>query len=281
MDWIKKAPFWVTVEDKMEAAHAPVAGELLKQAALIRGRNVLDIGCGSGGTALAIARSVGVQGTVTGIDIAPAMIARAKTRVDTMRHVGFVTGNAQDYAFEAGGFDSALSMFGVMFFENPVAAFANIRKSVRPLGPLAFAAWGPGKDNPWFSYLRAATELHLGPLAPPDPGAPGPMAFADTDHTLGILRSAGWHKVCVDTIELHLTPKGTPADIADLIFRLSPTTDIIKTQTDSAQKAAQLEQAVIHDLARALEGFQSPSGVLVPARVHFYTAINPEGTRAL
>ena len=275
MDWNEKSRPWINAEAEIEAVHSPVAKQLLKRAALRRGHKVLDIGCGSGGTVLSIADLVGPDGGVTGIDIAPPMIARASERTATITQVTLVAENAQSFAFAPATFDMAISMFGMMFYTDPGAAFSNILQAIRPSGRLLFASWAGGKDNPWFAYPRMAAELHIGDLPPPVAHAPGPLAFADGNRVLKLMSDAGWEDTAVDPVDLHLTPSGPPDAIAAMLFQLGPTSDMINATAADDHKRNSMTAAVQAEIAASLAAHDGPSGVRVPAKVNFFSARRP------
>ncbi len=272
MDWIEKSRPWVAHEAEIEAAHAPFATQLLKQAAFSDGDRVLDIGCGSGGTTLSIAQLVGTSGAVTGVDIAPPMVDRATERTIHLDHVRIVVADAETYAFTPAQHDAVFSLFGMMFFTDLAAAFANMLQTTRPAGKIHFAAWAAGKHNPWFTYPRLAAEKHLGTLPAQPPNAPGPLAFANTDRVLDMLTQAGWQDAHITPIDLPLTPLHTPAEIATLLFRLGPTANMIADRATTEHERLTLTNAVQADIATSLSTHASPAGIRVPARVNFFSA---------
>ncbi|MEA2917550.1 MAG: hypothetical protein QOJ15_9631 [Bradyrhizobium sp.] len=166
------------------AALAPRAGE-----------SVLDIGSGGAETALDLAGAVAPDGSVVGIDLSAAVLAFARRAAATCERVQFVYADAQLFPFEPTSFDAAFSRFGVMFFADPIAAFINIRGSLRPNGRLAFVCWRALEENALdFLPLKAAS-AHLPLQAAHDPDAPGPFAFADPDRVRGILQRAGFRQI--------------------------------------------------------------------------------------
>ena len=139
---------WVADADHRDAIHAPVAEALIAAAHLTAGEDVLDIGCGCGATTLAAGRDA-TPGTATGIDLSAPMLDIARHRADAADDatVSYLEADAQTHPFAPGAYDVAISRFGTMFFDDPVAAFANVAHGVRPGGRLCFATWQPLEAN--------------------------------------------------------------------------------------------------------------------------------------
>jgi SAM-dependent methyltransferase len=158
---------------------------------------VLDIGSGGGKATIAAARAVDPEGVAVGADIfAPLSRLATERAADThVRNVSFCVADVQLEAIAGGPFDVAMSQFGVMFFDDPLAAFAKIRAQLEPRGRIAFACWQTIDRNPWF-IGNALTGL-VPPPPPPEPGKSptGPFALGDHERTAGILRSAGFANV--------------------------------------------------------------------------------------
>jgi SAM-dependent methyltransferase len=187
-------PRWVGFGGAMERRVEEVNGLLLARAAPAPGEHALEIGCGTGATTVPLARAVGERGHVLGIDIAEPMLAVARRRVNESRlaNVSLLLADAQAYAFEPGRFDLIVSRFGVMFFADPTAAFRNLCGAARPGGRLCFACWAPLADNPQWLVPYEVVARRLGPPAPKDPRAPGPLAFSDPDYVEDFLTAAGF-----------------------------------------------------------------------------------------
>src|SRR2546430_2677969 len=187
---------WVTNQARYDRMHAPFTARILEAAALRPGANVLDVGCGCGGTTLAAARLV-APGRVLGLDLSGPMLARARSDAEAagLAHAGVQQGDAQVFPLGPASFDTVISRFGVMFFADPVAAFANIRSATRPGGRLVFACWQPLAANQWLLVPGAALAEHLPPPAPVPADGPGMFAFADPDRLRPILAAAGWRDV--------------------------------------------------------------------------------------
>jgi SAM-dependent methyltransferase len=167
------------------------------------GEHLIDIGCGCGQTTLDLGRRVGSAGSVVGVDISKPMLEVARRRLrpaqDFRASFSLLDAQSDDLGYRC--FDAAFSRFGVMFFSDPVAAFANIRRSLKPSGRLVFVCWRPLNQNPWMrAPLEAALPL-LPPIAPSDPIAPGPFAFADAGRVQSILTAAEFGSVKVSPFD--------------------------------------------------------------------------------
>lgn len=201
-DWTGNAAGWVRHEAVFDAVFTPITAALLAAAALGEGQRVLDVGCGSG-TVLAAAVAAGAE--AVGIDIVPDMVEAARRRVP---QATVVVGDAQtaDLRTAAPGapYDRVVSRFGVMFFGDPAAAFANIRHATTPGARLTFVCWRAEGENPMFTLGTSLLEERLDPPRDRSPDAPGPMAFADRDRLLGLLSRAGWESIVVGPLDVEL-----------------------------------------------------------------------------
>lgn len=185
-------PVWVAQQALLDRMLAPLADHLIAKGFPGEGRRVLDIGCGAGTTTLAMAARLGPAGRCLGVDISAPLIAAAKGRASSAE---FTLADAQTYAFERGAFDAAISRFGVMFFEDPEAAFANIRTAMAPGGRLLFAAWRGPAENLFMTTAKRAVAPLLPPQPAADPDAPGQFAFADAVRVRRILVASGWRDI--------------------------------------------------------------------------------------
>lgn len=201
---------WVELQGVLDAFLAPVAAGLLDEAFPGEGARVLDIGCGAGATTLAMARRVGPTGRCMGLDISEPMAeaARARARTDGASTVSFIVADAQTHGFEPKAFDAAISRFGVMFFDDPTGAFANIRRALRPGGKLTFVAWRGPDENPFMTASGRVARTFIPDLPRPDLDAPGQFAFARAERIRDILSGAGWTSV-------ETRPWNVPAAIAE------------------------------------------------------------------
>jgi SAM-dependent methyltransferase len=207
--WTETAgPKWVRYEALLDRQLGPLGVAVMDRTGIAAGERVVDVGCGCGDTSVTLGRRVGPQGAVLGVDISPPMLERARQRAADQPHVRFANADAQTHPFERGAFDVLFSRFGVMFFADPPAAFANLRTALRPGGRLAFACWQSLPQNQWIAVPLMAAAQHITLPAPPAPGAPGPFAFADADHVRGILASAGFSEIACEPDERTLVVGG-------------------------------------------------------------------------
>ena len=192
---------WADHEARFDAMLAPFLEPVLGAAAVGAGDRVLDVGCGNG----ALSRAAAARGaTVTGVDISGPLLARARERAAAEGLAAeFVEADAQVHAFPE-PFDAVVSRFGVMFFADPAAAFANLAAALRPGGRLAFVCWQGQAVNEWVAVPALAMLPIVGPPEMPPPDAPGPFAFADPDRVADILERAGFSDVALDPVEVPL-----------------------------------------------------------------------------
>lgn len=191
---------WVANQRIFDAAFAPMTAALVERAAWRAGDRVLDVGCGAG-TLLEEGVRDGVA--MVGVDISPAMAAAARQRVP---EATVIEADAQstDLLAAAPGppFDSVVSRLGVMFFDEPAAAFANLRRATRAGVTMTFACWRTREENPGFTQGTDVLAAALPePLPRPAPGAPGPTAFADRDRLHGLLEAGGWGDIAIEPFD--------------------------------------------------------------------------------
>ncbi|MEE3853138.1 class I SAM-dependent methyltransferase [Gordonia sp. LSe1-13] len=197
--WATSGRGWVENETMFDQVFTPFTHALLGAAAIEPGDRVLDVGCGSG-TLLEHATRLGA--TAVGVDISEAMVAAAQRRVPgaTVRLADAQTADLTPDSGQA--FNRVVSRFGVMFFEDPSAAFANIRRSIAAGGRLTFVCWRSDDDPLMFTLGTSVLTDRLGGSgAVADPAAPGPLAFADADRVREILTDAGWDDIGIEPVD--------------------------------------------------------------------------------
>src|SRR5271156_1462236 len=181
---------WAAEQDYTDQILGHITEAFLPFAAAKPGEEVLDIGCGCGTTTFTFSQCVWPEGSAAGIDISAPMLAVARARASASNaDIPFIEADASAYDFQP-VFDLVVSRFGVMFFDDPSAAFCNIRKALAPHGRVAFVCWRSLAENGWAAIPIAAARPLLPPQEPPDPFAPGPFAFADDSRVKIILSAA-------------------------------------------------------------------------------------------
>ena len=195
---------WVARQAHTDAVLAAVSEALLAFAAPSAGERVLDVGCGCGATTLKFARAVGPTGRVAALDISGPMLAeaQARARATGITNVDWQQADAATAALD--GFDLLTSAFGLMFFGDPVAAFAHMRRAANPGTRMGFACFRPLAENPWMQVPMNAAARHLPPRPKPVPNAPGMFAFADPQRVTEILTAAGWAPPRFDKLDRDL-----------------------------------------------------------------------------
>lgn len=195
---------WAERQAHTDVVLAPASKPLLALAAPRRGERVLDVGCGCGSSTLELARAVGATGRVTALDISAPMLALAQARARTagITHVDWRQADAATAALDE--FDLLVSSFGLMFFGDPLAAFAHLRRAASPSARMAFVCWRPLSENPWLDVPLQAVLAHFPPSPPPAPHAPGMFSLADRQHLSRVLTAAGWAPPRIDPLDLEL-----------------------------------------------------------------------------
>jgi SAM-dependent methyltransferase len=214
---------WTDLQDGMDRSLAGVTGVLLDAAAPRAAERVLDVGCGTGETTLLVADAIGTSGTVTGVDVSAPMLELAAVRSDGRTNVRWSLADAAT-ADLGGPYDLVLSRFGVMFFVDPVVAFTNVARAMRPGARLVFACWQDLTQSDWLSLPMRTIRplLEAAPTAPPDPDAPGPGAFARPERVRSILERAGFRAIAIAPHTTSVVLGRDPDDALVQMMRIGP-----------------------------------------------------------
>jgi ubiquinone/menaquinone biosynthesis C-methylase UbiE len=227
---------WVEAQESLDRLFAPFE-ELIVEAVATRGATrVLDIGCGTGSTTLAIARQVAARGgAAVGLDISEPMIALAEVRAGlAAAPPRFIRADAQTYSFEPASFDMIVSRFGTMFFDDSVHAFANLRRAAAAGAALHTLVWRSPADNPFMTAAERAAAPFLPQIPARKPDEPGQFAFADRERVYSILEKSGWSEIDIQPLDVECT---LPAhELDDYIARLGPLGRVLQQQDELARK---------------------------------------------
>ncbi|MCW5656538.1 MAG: class I SAM-dependent methyltransferase [Burkholderiaceae bacterium] len=212
---------WIDLQETFDRALQPLEDLLVDAVAAQPAHQVLDVGCGTGATTLAIARQLASRGRCVGIDISNPMIAVARARAEREgSRAQFVRVDVQTHAFEPAAFDSFVSRFGVMFFDAPLQAFANLRRAARADAAMHFVAWRSPAENPFMTTAERAAAPLLSALPVRAPDAPGQFAFADPERVRSILQGSGWTDIHIQPIDVTCTM--SESDLSRYYARLGP-----------------------------------------------------------
>ncbi len=259
---------WAKLQGVLDRQVQPLGREAIRRLAPRAGERILDLGCGCGQTSLAIAAQLGPAGAVLAIDVSRPMLAVARARDPSPAGaaIEFREADAQVEPFAPATFDAAFSRFGVMFFADPVAAFGNVRRALKPAGRLTFVCWRGLEESEWMRVpLEAAKDL-LPPAAPADPQAPGPFAFADAARVRRILVEAGYADPRIEPFDAMVGGTGLEETVR-LLCRIGPLGAAMRERPDLLPAATDAVRA-------ALSSRLGPDGVRMRAAVWIVQAAN-------
>lgn len=234
---------WVTFSERLDSMLLPFANLIIEAANIEAEEHVLDIGCGGGALSLMASK---LGRSVLGVDISAPLIELAWERSKMMESVEFTREDASQVSLDKKR-DIAISRFGVMFFSDPVRAFANIRAQLSPKGRMVFACWQSPAKNAWAKApLEAAMPFFKSMPTPPEPNAPGPFAFADSQYLSDVLMDAGWSSVELTdwTGDIRL-PGDDAEEAAGFMMEMGPLSKIMKEQE---LDFAQVQSALVEKL---------------------------------
>lgn len=262
-DWQgERGDHWLRDIDKFESMLEPLGLALLARAALRPGERVVDIGCGGGWTSRQAAAQVLPGGSVCGVDIAPMLVAEARSRAVDLANLAFTCANAGEAAIPGAPFDRMISRLGVMFFAAPDDAFTHLRGLLADGGQLDWAVWAPPEDNPWMSGARKIAAKHID-LAPPDLSAPGPFALSDPDRLAKLLTQAGFAGIDIEAWNGKQCVGGqgsSPEQAAAFAMTAFSFSDAV------LQSPPEARAAIRSDLVEFYAGFWSDGVLAVPAK---------------
>ncbi len=263
---------WAAEQADLDRMLAPLGLGGMAKANFAPGENVIDIGCGCGATSLAIAASIAPGGQVLGVDISEPMLTRARQNASKTGNAAFILADASVHKFAAAAADVIFSRFGVMFFAQPAAAFANIRKALKPGGRVCLVVWRPVKENPWVMKSLMVAAKHVAMPAPLGPEDPGPFSFGDPARVTRILETAGFKDVKLQPQDMPITI-GAGRDLAgavDFLLGVGPIRAILAEQTPEVREKVRAE---VQDTLAADFGAE---GLRMGSATWIVTAQNPK-----
>lgn len=250
---------WLAHLARFEGMIAPVGAALLERAAYIKGERVIDVGCGGGATSIEIARRVAPTGTVFGLDISPALIEAAtrRAREANVTNLKFHCADAATFRLDGPPYERLFSRFGLMFFPQPVDAFANLRKLLKPGARADFAVWAPAPENEWVASVMGIIGQYV-ELPKPAPHAPGPFAFDDPDYLQDVLSQAGFEPAQIETWQGKQLVAGAGAsaeDAADFALEVMHFGELLEEANPAAR------ESVRPQLVELFARHKTPAGI--------------------
>ncbi len=243
---------WVQAQSLLDGMFAGFVPLLADPIGAVPDAHVLDVGCGTGAVCMAIADRLGPHGRCSGVDISAPMIEVARERARSAgQSIDFTVADAEQHAFVPASLDRIVSRFGVMFFNHPVQAFANLRRALRSGGSLHAIAWRSPADNPFMTTAeRVAAPLLTLPARAE--GGPGQFAFADADKVRGILKDAGWKDIQITQLDVECS---IPADqLPTYVSLLGPVGQALRAADLAPADRTRILQTVVDAFAPFVQG---------------------------
>ena len=266
---------WVANQARLDALVAVFGQAAIEAAAPATGERVLDIGCGAGASTLALAARVGAGGQVLGVDISEPLIDRARALARHDTPALFQVADASSAELPERAFDILFSRFGVMFFDDPTAAFAHMRRALRPGGRVAFVCWRGAAENDWMRVPVGALKGILTPSALRDPEAPGPFSFGDQERVARILTTAGFTDIAISPFDAAVRfGKGETRDAAiddavKMTLEVGPLSRALADQPDDIRASASAA------VRAAFAGLPGDRSVMINGAAWIVMARNP------
>ncbi len=261
---------WVRLQDLLDEQLRQFGEAAMDAGGVSAGESVIDVGCGCGDTTLELARRVGPEGRALGVDISAPMLARAAetARAGGVTNASFEEADAQTHAFAEGGADLIFSRFGMMFFADPPAAFANLRSALSPDGRFSLVCWRSIQQNPWMLIPTMAAMQHIEIEIPKDPYAPGPFSLADEGHLTEVLEKGGLNDIDLAPYDTAMTlAAGASVDeAARFMMEMGPMARVLPS-VDEDTKAR-----VVEAVRDSLAPHESDAGIVMDAAAWIVSA---------
>ena len=236
---------WVKEDDSINERFTILTKEFFSRAKIKKNDRVLDIGCGGGITSFEASKLAGRDGYVLGADISEILLNLAKNNFSNIKNLEFKYCDVQDYNFEKNFFNTVISRFGVMFFENPIVAFKNIYNSIQDDGSLHFVSWANVLENEFFTAAANIIIKHLNREFPKVTRAPGPFAFSETKYVKQILNASGFKDIKVNKVYTSLSTNDDAEKDGELLFNIGLAGKILSEENLSEQELANIKDKII------------------------------------
>ena len=262
----KTGEAWAEEWRRTDRTLAPLNQALLARLLPFDGRRILDIGCGAGATSFAFADAF-PDAEITGLDLSDALVAAAQARADERANVTFVTGNAASWTPAADApFDLIVSRHGVMFFEDPVAAFAHLH-GLAPRGRLLFSCFRAATENDWMTAMLGIIQRHAPDTLAAPPPAAGPFSLADPARIEAVLGAAGFGRPAIEPFDFPFHAGAGRDPVADAMAyfrRIGPMSRLAAAMDDDAKAAflADLEAVVAGHCGKAGVAFRAAAWIV-------------------
>ncbi|MDH2434831.1 class I SAM-dependent methyltransferase [Pokkaliibacter sp. MBI-7] len=266
---------WVTYQARLDAMMAVFGQAAIEAAAPAAGEHILDVGCGAGASSLDLAGRVGAGGHVLGVDISEPLIERARALAPQDTQALFQVADASSTELPEGAFDILFSRFGVMFFDDPTAAFTHMRRALKPGARVAFVCWRGMAENDWVRLPMGAIKGILPPMTPPNPEAPGPFSFGDQRRVARILTVAGFTDVAIVPFDASIPfGKGETRDAAlddavKMTLEVGPLSRALADQPDDIRARASAAVRTV------FAEYASERSLMIEGAAWIVTARNP------
>lgn len=266
---------WVANQARLDAMLAVFGEAAIEAAAPKAGERVLDVGCGAGTSSFGLAARVGATGQVLGLDISEPLITKARALAPGDAPVSFWLADASSAKLPEGTFDILFSRFGVMFFDDPTAAFAHMRRALKPGGRMAFVCWRGVRENDWVRLPMGAIRDIVPASPPPDPEAPGPFSFEDAARITRILTAAAFVDITIAPFDASIpfgegvTRDAAIDDAVQMGFEVGPLSRALADQPEEIRNQASIA------VRAAFEGRAGERSVIIDGAAWIVTARNP------
>ncbi len=266
-----KGKSWVELQPKIDSLLQPIGDVALSKLNPIEGEKIAEIGCGTGTMSFLISDKVGTSGSVQGFDISKPMLNYAEERRinNNLVNINYTLADLQTYKFKVNSFDALFSRFGVMFFDNPIVAFSNLRGSLKKGGRFIFVCWAERLENDWIELpTKVASRFLELPPTPPEK-SPGPFAFEDKEYVASILDKAGWKSIIFENFSCAHSAGESLDEAARFLGNMGPMSGPIEASDGKTR------EKFFDALKLELSKYKTDEGVMMNFSTWIVSAVTP------